>query len=127
MFWNTLPGVLTGIAAIVSAATGLYLATSTDNTKKPEPQPTPPGPSVVDTGTTVSPNSAFRLEAVINDPDGYVNIRSEKNPNSPVIGRVNEGSVFYTHRQQGQWWRIKTADGIVGFMHASRIHLCSQP
>jgi len=30
-FWTTLPGILTGIAAVITAATGLYLALATRN------------------------------------------------------------------------------------------------
>lgn len=35
-FWASLPGILTGVAAIITAITGLYLATGPDHTPPPE-------------------------------------------------------------------------------------------
>jgi hypothetical protein len=35
-FWTSLPGILTGVAAIITAITGLYLATGPDHTEPPE-------------------------------------------------------------------------------------------
>lgn len=48
-FWSTVPGLLMGLAAIVSAATGLYLATRPTPQPQPRPQPhqVDPTPSVV--------------------------------------------------------------------------------
>lgn len=47
-FWTTLPGVLTGLAAVIAAVTGLYLAL--------KPAPNVPVPSGGGTGTgTVTP------------------------------------------------------------------------
>ena len=60
--------------------------------------------------------------AVINDPDGYTNIRSGEGTNYNIIGAVYEGEVFYAIRNNSNdWWRIKTKNGIIGYMHKSRI------
>lgn len=40
-FWATIPGILTGVAAVISAITGLYLALYRD-TKPPQGIPQPP-------------------------------------------------------------------------------------
>lgn len=40
-FWSTLPGILTGIAAVIAAITGLYLAFRAHPTPIPAPSPTP--------------------------------------------------------------------------------------
>ncbi len=37
-FWSSIPGILTGIAAVITAMTGLYIAT---NNNTPEPPKTP--------------------------------------------------------------------------------------
>ncbi|MEM1362805.1 MAG: SH3 domain-containing protein [Pseudomonadota bacterium] len=65
----------------------------------------------------------FDRMARIEDPDGWTNIRSGKGTNFDVIGRVYEGEAFYTHGQAGTWWQIRTASGLVGYMHTSRIVL----
>src|SRR2546429_8833088 len=49
-FWKTLPGVLTGIAAVIAAITGLYVAFGDGHIPKPEPSPTP-RPSAAPTGS----------------------------------------------------------------------------
>lgn len=54
-FWSTLPGVLTGIAAVLAAITGLYLAFGTG--PKPQPTPTPtPTPTVSPAPTSTIPS-----------------------------------------------------------------------
>ncbi len=50
-FWSSMPGILTGMAAIITALTGLYLAVNGNSTS--QPTPTPP----VVTTTTAPPQS----------------------------------------------------------------------
>lgn len=67
---------------------------------------------------------SFDVRAVINDPDGYTNVRSTKSDSSDenIVFRVYNGEEFYiTNQQNSNWWRIKTKDGKIGYMHASRI------
>jgi uncharacterized protein YgiM (DUF1202 family) len=35
------------------------------------------------------------VRAVINDPDGYTNVRSGQGASYGIIARINEGEVFY--------------------------------
>lgn len=62
----------------------------------------------------------FGYEAVIEDPDGFTNVRTQPNGRSAVVGRVEAGTVFETHAQSGDWWRVKV-NGRAGYMHQSRI------
>jgi uncharacterized protein YgiM (DUF1202 family) len=61
--------------------------------------------------------------AVINDPDGYTNIRSGPGTQYEIIGTVVENEVFYVISTEGNWWRIRTKDGKEGYMHKSRIRI----
>ncbi|MEP2990088.1 MAG: TIR domain-containing protein [Parasphingorhabdus sp.] len=71
-----------------------------------------------------SPKSnEFNESAMIEDADGWTNFRAEPTRSSSIVGRIETGEVFYTHRQQGQWWKIRTDDGQIGYMHYSRIAL----
>jgi hypothetical protein len=73
-----------------------------------------------------SPRAAtalFTKAAVIDDPDGYTNVRSGPADTFPVIGRINRGEIFTTYVQTSQWWQVRTADSRVGFMERSRIRL----
>jgi hypothetical protein len=53
-FWSTLPGILTGVAAVIAAITGLYLAFGTAPKPNPVPSPTP-NISPAPTGTIPGP------------------------------------------------------------------------
>lgn len=63
----------------------------------------------------------FGSYAVINDPDGYTNLRQGPNGKSPIIGRVDRGDFFRTHPQTGDWWQVQVRHDLSGYMHKSRI------
>ena len=66
-------------------------------------------------------------EAVIEDLDGFTNVRSGPSLSSPILGTVKKGEVFETLRQQGEFWRVRTKSGLTGFMHVSRIRRLASP
>src|SRR6266481_4907735 len=60
--------------------------------------------------------------AVIDDPDGYVNLRKEKNADSPIIAKVKKDEPFeFECGQNETWCKVKLASGVTGWMHYSRI------
>ena len=60
--------------------------------------------------------------AVIDDPDGYVNLRKEKNADSPIIAKVKKDELFeFRCTQNATWCKVKLASGLTGWMHSSRI------
>ena len=59
---------------------------------------------------------------IIDDPDGYTNVREHNNINSKIILSVKENEEFKIIDKTGDWWKILTKDGIVGYMHKSRIN-----
>ncbi|MCV9385815.1 SH3 domain-containing protein [Reichenbachiella ulvae] len=67
------------------------------------------------------------IVGVINDPDGYTNVRSRPNSNSKIVYRIEEGVEFKFWRDENyDWWKVHLRpDGektlINGFMHKSRI------
>jgi Bacterial SH3 domain len=65
----------------------------------------------------------FSRAAAIDDPDGYTWIRAGASTNAEKICKVEKGETFRTHPQTAPWWRVKNQDGLVGFMHSSRIRL----
>ncbi|UYY87729.1 MULTISPECIES: SH3 domain-containing protein [Alcaligenes] len=67
--------------------------------------------------------AGFTSRAVIDDPDGYTNMRSQKNVKSQIVARVVQGEEFFTYMQNGNWWQVRTAQGKVGYIHISRIRL----
>jgi len=66
--------------------------------------------------------NAFR--GVIDDPDGYVNLRKDKGTDAPVVAKVKGGQPFSFERKgDDQWCKVKLSSGKTGWMHASRIRL----
>ena len=65
----------------------------------------------------------FNLEAVIDDPDKFTNIRSLPEKQGQIVAKVTENQTFLTYDQDKNWWQVRTADGKTGYIHISRIKL----
>ncbi len=61
------------------------------------------------------------LQAVINDPDHYTNVRSGPSTNREVVARVVDSEVFCVTAQKGRWWTIRTARGVDGYIYHDRV------
>ena len=74
---------------------------------------------------SVAPPAWAQQRGVINDPDGYVNVRAEKSADAAVIATVKTGEPFTFEREgDDQWCKVKLASGKSGWMHLSRVRLC---
>jgi hypothetical protein len=83
------------------------------------------------TGASASDEPEFR--GVIDDPDGYVNLRSRPSATSAIIAKVQKGERFTFQRktlnektgeaEYDPWCRVKLASGKRGWMDAQRIVL----
>ncbi len=119
---------LEGIQTIVCTITGkegkvvqlLHREDATSPDTPSAPATTSPDPSI---SPPTSVENVLADQAVIDDPDGYTNVRSGRSSSSPIVAVVRAGEVFSTSRQAGNWWQVKTASGQVGFMYASKIRL----
>jgi hypothetical protein len=61
-------------------------------------------------------------QGVINDPDGYVNIRKEMNGQSEILGKILKKEVFtYWGIPESNWCAVKTASGILGYVYKDRV------
>src|SRR5213593_1017207 len=68
-------------------------------------------------------------DAVIDDPDGYVNLRKEKSADSPIVAKVKKDEPFEfecrvineQRTEHETWCKVKLASGVTGWMHYSRI------
>ena len=72
---------------------------------------------------TVEPsnqNTLYRA-AVINDRDGYTNIRADQNAASPVVAKVRREEVFYALPSSTSWWRVMDQNGHEGFMNSVHV------
>ena len=71
----------------------------------------------------VTPDAeGFSPNGVIDDPDGYVNLRKEKSADSRIVVKVKKGEPFeFECGQNETWCKVKLASGVTGWMHYSRI------
>jgi len=68
-------------------------------------------------------DTTFTRDALIDDPDGWTNVRSGPGTQYQAFTRVVEDEVFRTFVQRDPWWQVQLSDGRVGFVHGSRIRL----
>ena len=61
--------------------------------------------------------------AVINDPDGFTNVRDTPSTSGAIVARINDGERFSTRVQQRPWWRVRLENGTEGWVHRSRIRI----
>ncbi len=58
---------------------------------------------------------------VINDKDGYVNIRKEPDTQSEIVGKIRDKELFNYWQTDSNWYIIETKDGIRGYVYKDRI------
>jgi hypothetical protein len=61
--------------------------------------------------------------AVVNDPDGYLNVRSGPGKEYQIIGIVNNGEYIDIYTSDGDWLLIKANDKLTGYVYKNRIKL----
>lgn len=64
--------------------------------------------------------SAALGAACINDPDGWVNLRSGPANQHKIVGKILKTEAFVV-LTQGEWCKVMTRQGRTGFVHKSRI------
>ncbi len=64
------------------------------------------------------------FRGVIDDPDGYVNLRKDKRADAPVVTKVKAGEPFeFQKKEHDDWCHVKLESGMGGWMPYSRIKL----
>jgi hypothetical protein len=132
-----LPIALAGAALLLVAAGGGWLLMRGDSPVEdggneeragaPERDTPAARPADVEPPPSRPATAQFTQAAMIDDPDGFTNIRSGPSTNFPVVARIDRGEVFTTYPQSGEWWQVRTADSRVGFMASSRIRVIDAP
>lgn len=99
----------------------------------PQVQPAQPAPAPVAAPEqpvanemVAAPEQAFTQESVVRNGDGFALVRSAPDGGGLTVARINNGEVFTTYPQEGNWWRIRTTGGVVGYMLASNIRSRAQ-
>lgn len=67
---------------------------------------------------------------VINDPDGFTNVRAKPRETSAIVAQVKTGEVFECGEAPAygsEWRKVTLGSGKTGWMHYSRIRLFAVP
>jgi len=71
-----------------------------------------------------TPLAGAQRAGVIDDPDGYVNVRAGKSAEAAVIATVKTGERFtFESDDDPDWYKVTLASDKSGWMHFSRIRL----
>ncbi|MBR1465736.1 MAG: SH3 domain-containing protein [Bacteroidaceae bacterium] len=68
--------------------------------------------------------SAQLLSGVVNDPDGYTNIRTKPTTSAPVLFRYDSGDLIFYSPMKNGWSKVYEQDDVstfLGYMSTSRI------
>lgn len=60
----------------------------------------------------------------INDPDGFSNLRDK--PNGQVLQKIYDNETFEVVGEVDDWKKVKLSNGILGFIHTSRVVLINE-
>ncbi|MDR2274786.1 MAG: SH3 domain-containing protein [Sphingobacterium sp.] len=60
-------------------------------------------------------------EGTIKDPDGYTNLRTERNAHSTIIQRIKTGNRVEILDDSDDWWLVQTKEAQKGYIHKSRV------
>ena len=106
--WKHIGGLLTGIAALITAAIPIFSyinETSKANVDK------------------INQLTSHKQFALVNDPDGWVNLRVDPNASSSIIRKIENGYRVEILDRQGNWLKIKTSLDEIGFIYYDRLKL----
>jgi hypothetical protein len=63
------------------------------------------------------------LGYVINDTDGFTNLRKEKNASSEILQKIQTGEEITILDESSDWWLVQTKQGKKGYVYKTKIKL----
>lgn len=103
MKWQHIGVTLTGCAALITACIGVYEKVySTPQTEQPKTK---------------------REYGIVNDKDGWVNLRELPDLSAPVVVKILNGTNLEIIGTVGNWYKVYTESGRIGFVYKDRLML----
>lgn len=68
-------------------------------------------------------DGTFTEAATLEGADASAIVRGGPSADAFAVGHVARGEVFTTYPQQGDWWRVRTADGTIGYLAHPQIRV----
>lgn len=111
--WKHIGALLSGVAALLTAGFSVFSylnKTQNANIQKIEE-------------TRIQQPVIKKQFAIINDSDGWVNMRSSPSASSQVIIKIENGYKVEILQKNGNWYRVKNSIGDVGYIYSDRLML----
>lgn len=105
--WKHIGSLLAGIAALMTA--GLGVLSYFQEVQK-------------ESISKVLEISSFKKLAIVNDPDGWVNLRNEPHVGSSVLIKISNGTEVELISSEGNWYLVKVK-GKQGYIYRDRLQL----
>jgi hypothetical protein len=112
--WKSFGVFLTGFAAVVTAVTALLTY-------------------VIESGILITNDKPIKQKeertveaqklAMVNDSDGWVNVRELPNTSSKVLFKLNNKQIVFIVDKTENWYRIRTDDNRFGYIYFDRLEL----
>ena len=106
--WQYIGTILTGVAALITAGVGLYEKLHTVQKEIYK---------------AVAPQKNSREYGIVDDKDGWVNLRLEPNVNSTVMARISNGTNLEILDKTENWFKVSTESGRIGYIFKDRLIL----
>lgn len=107
--WQYIGTILTGIAALITAGVGLYEKIHTVHAEL--------------TNNKQVNVKQIKQYGVVNDKDGWVNLREHADASSPAIARLLNDSNVEIISKEGNWFKVSTESGRIGYIYFDRLLL----
>ena len=107
--WQYIGTVLTGVAALITAGVGLYekLHTASEGIREP----------------LTSQQKIKRIYGIVNDKDGWVNLRESPNVESFSLAKILNDTNLEIIGTSGNWYKVCTESGRTGYVYKDRLIL----
>lgn len=105
--WKNIGAFLTGVAALLTALVGFISYFHDSNPIKIENKP--------------AVQNKNKQLAFVNDPDGWVNLRTLPSATSKILTTLYNGDKVEVMSTDANWIRVKTNQNIVGYIYFDRL------
>jgi uncharacterized protein YgiM (DUF1202 family) len=61
--------------------------------------------------------------AFVNDPDGWVNLRSFPSATSSILTTLDNGDKVQILNKEGNWFKVKTIQNNIGYIYIDRLEM----
>jgi hypothetical protein len=89
----------------------------------PAVAPAPSAPAENALPPAAATDGTFTEAATLAGTEAFADLRGGPSADALTVGRINRAEVFTTFPQSGDWWRVRTANGTMGYLAHAQIRV----